>query len=486
MADFEGVKGLRAVSNVDEKGIATPDDTDNDSNRLQWTEEEEAKIMRKLDLVVMPLLMLGFFALQLDRGNIANALTDFFFRDVGITQNQFNIGQQLLSLGIVLLEIPSNYILYRVGPTKWISFQIFAWGLVSTFQAFQKGFGAFLATRLLLGMCESGFIPAGLYTMTRWYKRDETSKRYAWYFTGSGLASAITGLLAYGILHMRGVAGLGGWQWLFILEGIFTLLVGTAFVLFFPKSPSNPVNLFGYRYFSERETQILVERVLRDDPSKAQTHTKVTNEELRSTFTNWRLIPHIIVIICGLAPAVTVGAYSPTLVRGYGYGRLQSNAMVSIGAWISLVTTLIWGYTADKLGRRGPVVFVGYFLYWVFLCDRLLIRNPSRGARFAALTLTIGFNTMWHPVHSSWIAMNTRSAGERSITLAIVIMSANTSGIIGSQLFQSQDGPLYPIGWSVVVAFLSLGLVCLSVANAQYWLLNRRLRRGGAVKQYAH
>jgi Major Facilitator Superfamily. len=130
-----------------------------------------------------------------------NAMTDFFLQEVGITQYQFNIGQQLLSAGIVLLEVPSNIILYRLGPSLWIGFQILAWGSVATFQAFikGKGLGPYLTTRLLLGLCESGFIPAGLFTITRWYKREETSKRFAFYFIGNMFASACSGLLAYGM-----------------------------------------------------------------------------------------------------------------------------------------------------------------------------------------------------------------------------------------------------------------------------------------------
>lgn len=151
-----------------------------------------------------------------------NALTDFFLQEVGITQYQFNVGQQLLSAGIVLLEIPSNIILYRVGPTLWLGGQILAWGLVATFQAFQKGLGPYLATRLLLGygwtplclfeprlsnaladsgdsLCESGFIPAGLYTITRWYKREETSRRFSLYFLGCYLAVGSSSLIAYGM-----------------------------------------------------------------------------------------------------------------------------------------------------------------------------------------------------------------------------------------------------------------------------------------------
>ena len=193
------------------------------------------------------------------------------------------MGQQLLSLGIVLLEVPSNYILYCIGPTKWISGQILAWGFVATFQAFQHGVPSFLVTRLLLGLCESGFIPAGLYTITRWYKNEETTKRFAWFFIGNGLAQACSGLVAYGVLQMRGVAGKTGWQWLFILEGILTLTVGIIFALFFPQSPANPANLFKKRYFSERETYILVNRVLLDDPTKEQGRKNVTGAELKRT-----------------------------------------------------------------------------------------------------------------------------------------------------------------------------------------------------------
>lgn len=113
------------------------------------------------------------------------------------------------------------------------------------------------------------------------------------------IAAAISGIIAYGILHMRGVAGLAGWQWLFIvcpsipfdayfcltpaqLEGIFTILVGIAFLATFPESAANPVSLLRHRYFTERETQILSLRVLRDDPSKAHTSKNVKWSELKS------------------------------------------------------------------------------------------------------------------------------------------------------------------------------------------------------------
>ncbi|KAK4041457.1 hypothetical protein C8A01DRAFT_14796 [Parachaetomium inaequale] len=467
----------KQIANISESGLSQSDE---EGQEITWTEAEEKALVRRVDLLVMPLLILGFFALQLDRGNIGNAMTDFFLQDIGITQFQFNIGQQLLSAGIVLLEIPSNIILYRVGPTIWIGAQIVAWGFVAAFQAFQKGLGPYLVTRLLLGICEAGFIPAGLFTLTRWYKRDETTTRFSVYFIGNLFAGASSGLIAYGILHMRGICGLTGWQWLFLLEGLFTILVGTLFIALFPLSSSNPVSLLGIRYFSEREAQILQQRILRDDPTKFQARRNISLAEVKATFTNWRLFPHFFMTFFGLAPAHTMGSYAPLLVVSFGFDRLKSNAMISIGAWVLIITNVAWGVIADKTKRRGLMVALGVFIFWgLTLGNRLLVESTNGNLRFGVLTAAMAFQAPWHAVNGSWLALNAKTAGERSITLAIFISSANIAGIVGSQIFQAEDAPLYRTGWTVILVLVSLALLMSIVANLQYWLLNRFQKRVG-------
>lgn len=134
------------------------------------------------------------------------------FEDINITQFQFNIGQQLLSLGIVLFEIPSNMALYRIGPGIWLPLQLFLFGLVSTFQAFQSNYAGFLVTRFLLGATESGYIPGGLWTLSTWYTKKETAKRVMIFFFGNMFGQALAKIIAFGILHMRGVAGQSGYE----------------------------------------------------------------------------------------------------------------------------------------------------------------------------------------------------------------------------------------------------------------------------------
>lgn len=197
--------------------------------------------------------------------------------DVGINQNQFNVGQQMLSLGIVLFEIPSNMILYRVGPGKWLTLQLFLFGTVSTFQAFQTNYSSFIATRFLLGMTESGFIPGGLWTLSTWYTRRETAKRIMFFYFGNQFGQASSKLLAYGILHMRGVGGRAGWFWLFAIMGAFTIGCGFVLGCLLPDSFRNPRSTFipKFSFFTERELHILQTRVLLDDPMKGKKKKRI-------------------------------------------------------------------------------------------------------------------------------------------------------------------------------------------------------------------
>lgn len=313
---------------------------------ISWTYEEERSAVRKADAIVMPLLMLSFFALQLDRVNAGNALTDNFLQEVGISQNSFNVGIQLLNVGIIVLEIPSNMVLYHSGPKLWIPGQIVAWGLVATFQAFQHGLGAFLSTRLLLGLLEAGFIPGGLYILSLWYKRSELSKRFALYFMGNGLATASGGLIAYGILHLRGTAGLSGWQWLFILEGLFTLLVGATFACLFPGTPDDPITLTKIRFFTPREQCILQSRIRLDHSNQVKMKDNIEFRDIRRTLADLKVWPHILLAIIGCAPSTALWSYAPSIIASFGYDRLAANALTSVGSWVSVTLVLILGFVA--------------------------------------------------------------------------------------------------------------------------------------------
>ncbi|KAK5996049.1 putative transporter-like protein [Cladobotryum mycophilum] len=449
-------------------GIRTPPENKGSPIlEVDWTLEEETKAKRKLDLIVMPILTLGFFCLQLDRGNMANAITDRFMEDVGIDQDQFNVGQQMLSLGIVLTEIPSNMILYRVGPGKWLTLQLFLFGIVSTFQSFQRGYGPFIATRFLLGITESGFIPGGLWTLSTWYTRTETAKRVMVFYFGNQIGQASAKLLAYGILHMRGVGGQPGWFWLFALMGSFTVLCGFIFGLFLPDSFKNPRSTFlpGVAWFTDRELHILQTRVLLDDPMKGQKKKTIGLDAFKRAFGNWRIWIHFLITLCNNGPQRAFDTYAPSIVTSFGFGYLVSNAMAAVGLFLQVPTS----------NRRGETVIVGLFCHLLgYIFNRAFTGVPLRGVRYFGVVWTQIFGTFSHPLNIAWLMLACDDSEQRALAMAGVIMNANIAGIYGAQIFRKDDKPLYRRGFSVAIAVLSLGLVFAIIREIDDLLSRRR------------
>ena len=146
---------------------------------------------------------------------------------------------------------------------------------------------------------------------------------------------------------------------------------------------------------------------------------------------------------------------------------------------------MILGFVADKVGLRGPVVLFAGFFWWLFLLgSRIIVFDPNGHTRFAILAAAWSFSQVWHPINGSWMALNARSTGERSITMAILIMSANAAGIMGSQFFQPYDAPRYEQGFTIILAMVAVSLFAMCWANLQYFIINRRAKREGSPVRY--
>ncbi|KAI0101171.1 MFS general substrate transporter [Daldinia grandis] len=452
------------------------------STIVDWTEAEELAVKRKIDFILLPILGLAFFALQIDRGNISNALTSTITQDLGIDTNQINVGGSILSAGIVLLEIPSNILLQRIGPRKWLSVQIIAWGLVATFQNFIKNYGGFLATRLLLGLCEAGFIPGALYTMSTWYKKSETSLRVSIFFLGNLIASATTSLIGAGILSMGDRYGVAGWRWLFIVEGSITIGIGIIFILFLPPSVGNgsPLISFGrWSYFNRRESYILVRRVLLDDPAKTTNHLRISGNDIWTTIKNPRILAHIIITTTATIPVSAINTYGPSVIKSLGYGTVRANAMASVGAFIAAIMTVFLGWVCDTTKRRGPAMLAG--AVWSLIAFSCLREawKWSAGRKYAAVVFSMAMNSTIHILNVGWLSVNCQRPQERSVAMAMIIMGANSGGIAGSQVFRTQDAPLYQNAFTACLVLSAVVAVEIIGQSAWYFVSNKKLNNQG-------
>ncbi|KAL9563555.1 hypothetical protein ACKAV7_012223 [Fusarium commune] len=443
-----------------------------------WTDDEEKAVVRKLDMILMPLLVLGFYALQLDRSNISNALTDTLTTDLNITKDDVNLGDQLMMAGIIIAEIPSNIILQKLGAPIWLTGQVLIWGTIALTQAWVTNVHSFFATRFLLGLFEAGFIPGGQYMLALFYREKELALRTSVFYFGNYFATTTGSLIAAGVLQMGGIAGLAGWQWLFIIEGIFTLLAFFVFILLLPRSPIHPKPIHGrFDLFTSREREIMHDRIYQEDISKTEAHAKITFRGVIAALTDYRIWIHTILNVVSLAPKGGLQLYGPTIIRSLGFSKINSNLLNSVSSFLVVFLSFAIAWASDKTKQRGLWCMVAFLWSITFGSALFGSTDKDKWTKYALFTLLSSGNALSQGLNDAWLSINTRSAEKRSIGLALVVIGSNAGGLAGKQLFRESDAPNYTKGFLAIVLLYAAALPITAVIMGVYWRQNEKLEK---------
>lgn len=193
-----------------------------------------AKVRRRL----IPFLFLLYIVAYLDRINVSFAALQMN-EALGFSSAVYGLGAGIFFISYVLFEVPSNLILHRVGVRPWIARIMITWGIASSAMMFVQGTTSFYALRFVLGAAEAGFFPGIILYLTRWFPARERARAIALFMTATALAGVFGGPISGLLLAMDGVGGLGGWQWLFLLEGIPAILLGAAVLAWLPEGPAD-------------------------------------------------------------------------------------------------------------------------------------------------------------------------------------------------------------------------------------------------------
>jgi MFS family permease len=188
----------------------------------------EKRLVRKLDLMIIPPIMLLYLLSFLDRVNIGNARLYGLEKDLGMAGNQYQTAVSLLFVTYILSELPSNLVIKRFKPSRWIAFITTSWGIIATCTGAVQSYAGLIVCRLLLGAVEGGLFPGCVIYLTLFYTKRELALRVGYLFVSAALAGGLGGLLAYGIGNLDGHAGLRAWRWIMIIEGLPTFVLGIA------------------------------------------------------------------------------------------------------------------------------------------------------------------------------------------------------------------------------------------------------------------
>jgi MFS family permease len=288
-----------------------------------YTPAEERLLLRHQDLTILPLSAFIYFLCYLDRSNIGNAriLNSSTHHDmqtvIGATQHQFNIALMIFLVGYALFEVPSNILLKKLRPSRWLAFLMFSWGAITMGLGGVNSFSATAGVRFLLGAFEAGLFPGLVYYLTFWYRSDERSVRVAFILSTASLAGAFGGAIAYGIGHMNMARGLEAWRWLFIIEGAPSCVSAALVWWLLPDYPEE--------FLKGRQREVAVER-LRVEGSKRD-HRSMTWHDAENTLMDWRLYAHYLIYWGVSVPFSSLSLFTPSITAGLGYVDLQAQLM---------------------------------------------------------------------------------------------------------------------------------------------------------------
>ncbi|KAI1080333.1 MFS general substrate transporter [Whalleya microplaca] len=455
--------------------------------KARWTWSEEYAIIRKCDWRITIWACSMFMALELDRANIAQALTDNFLEDLHLTTNDYNLGNTVFKLSFLIAELPSQLVSKWMGPDRWIPSQLVLWSIVAAGQFWLNGRASFLATRALLGVLQGGFIPDVILYLSYFYKHHELSIRLAFFWTMMSVADIISALLAAGFLQMRGVLDYAGWRWLFLIEestscALITLVVGLFSFVLMPAGPCQTASWFRGKngWFTPREETIIVNRVLREDPSKSDMHNRqpITPRLLWKCLKDFDLWPLYILGLTFQIPATPEQQYLTLALRQMNFDTFTSNLLSIPWTAIHIITMLANTYAAEIFGELTLISMVGQiwilpFLIYLNVADTA---NASRWTIWIITTLLLGYPSA-HPVQVGWNSRNANTVRLRTVSAACYNMFVQAGGIISSNIYRTDDAPLYRRGNRQLLAILVTNIVLYCLTKAYYIFRNKQRDR---------
>jgi len=355
----------------------------------------EAAVLWKVSLRILPFLFLLYVLNILDRVNVGFArlqmLSDLGL-DAATGERVYGFGFGVFYIGYCVFEVPSNLILRRLGARRWIARILVSWGLISAALMFIQQPWHFYLLRFLLGFAEAGFFPGIILYLSYWFPARQRAQAVARFMTGSAVTGVVGLPLSGAIMqYLNGVGGLGGWQWLFLLEGLPTVLLGFVTLWYLTDHPEQA------HWLSARERKWLSERMSREESYREQQHGLT----FWQTLANGRVWLLCLVYFMVSVGANSYGAFLPKVLeeRFVGFDKFQIGLLGSLPALVTVVGMVLVGGHSDRTGERRWHVAVPAFVAatgWV-----LAIFAPSPWLVLACLALAYaGMMSMLAPFWS--------------------------------------------------------------------------------------
>lgn len=308
--------------------------------RLTPVSDIEQRTMRKVGWRLVPFLIACYFIAYIDRANIGFAALTMN-ADIGLSATAFGIGGSLFFIAYVLFEVPSNIMQDKFGPRIWIARIMITWGLAGLAMAFITGPKGFYVLRFLLGAAEAGFFPGAVLYLSQWFPKAYRARIVATFMVAIPMSNFLGSPIAALLLSMDGIAGLAGWQWVFLMESIPAILLGLFALMALRNRPTDA------KWLTTEEQEWLTATLAEEKAPGTEKHGSVWR-----TLTNGKVWA-LAVVYCGSsATSNALSIWQPQIIKSFGLSTWETGLLNMIPFGIAAAFMIFWGRLADKTGER--------------------------------------------------------------------------------------------------------------------------------------
>ena len=372
------------------------------ANEVAAVHDLERTTMRRVILRLVPFLMVCYFFALLDRVNVGFAALTMN-KDLGLTPAMFGFAASLFFISYFFVEVPSNLALQKVGARRWIARIMVTWGMVTICMALVVGPYSLYVMRFILGAAEAGFFPGAILYLTFWLPAQYRARILATFTISIPLATFLGSPLSVSLLELDGLLGLKGWQWLFVLEGIPTVLLGIICFFFLTDRPKDA------HWLTEEQRNWLVDQM----DAEGQKKKPIGHISLWQLARNKYFLTMALVCSGASATGSVLSVWQPQILKAFGLTNLQTGFVNSIPYGIATVLMVLWGRHSDKTGERRWHTAIALLLA-AFGLSYMSLSSSLATTIFAVSCALVGayaFKGPFWALSSGWLSASTLAAG---------------------------------------------------------------------------
>ncbi|CAA7267719.1 unnamed protein product [Cyclocybe aegerita] len=429
------------------------------------------KTLRRNDLRILPLLGFLYAVALIDRTNLGIARIAGMEVDLKLyIGERYSIASMSYFIPYILLQVPGNLLLRKIGARNWLTICVVGWGAAQLGMGFVPTWGWLVFCRVWLGVFEAGFFPACVFIISTWYKRHEVQKRLAIFYLSSLVITSFSSIFAYALTLLKGKGNLNGWAWIFVIEGVITIVLGVLAYLFIPDFPDKAT------FLSPEQRKMVLDRVEADRGDSIP--DEITRAKVFKHLTDPLVWAYAFMFLASTVPAYAIGFFITIILFSMGYTLTEALCLTAPPGIAAAVSVYIFAHISDKTKRRA---------IWLAMQNLMCITGllitayaNANGVRYFGLFLVNAGASGCVPGVLAYSSNNMTSHSKRAVQTAIIVAAGGIGGIIATTAFQQKDYPRYIPGMWVTIAFQFAMIGLLGVTT---FVLHRRnqLRREGKI-----